>query len=136
MASAGKYVFLVVVYLCRNSKFCEPISVNGVSHHFSILVDNRSDHSVLSECVRDAEDKFFVTVHCDHWAKKVGVNPEVWTFCNWKRHKRCSFVCRILPLLPSKTIVLMTFNVLSHFRPEVRRADFLYLDGKYSAILG
>jgi hypothetical protein len=64
------------------------------------------------------------------------VNPEVWTFCNWKRRQRCSFVCRILPLLPSKTIVLMTFNVLSHFWPEVRRADFLYLDGKYSAILG
>ena len=90
---AGEVFAAVGVYLCRNSKFCEPISVNGVSHHFSILVGNRSDHSVLSECVRDVEDKFFVTVHCDHWAKKICMNPEVWTVQNGKRCQRSPLVC-------------------------------------------
>jgi hypothetical protein len=85
------------MYLHRNSEFCEPVLENGVHHRFSFLVGNHSDHSVLGESVRDAKDKFFITVRCEHWAKKVGVNPEVWTIWNWWS----PFVCRFLSLLAS-----------------------------------
>jgi hypothetical protein len=71
------------MYLRRNSQFSEPVLENGVCHRFSLLVGNFSDHSVLGESFRDAKDKFFITVRCEHWAKKVSVNPEVWTF--WDR---------------------------------------------------
>jgi hypothetical protein len=43
----------------------------------SLLAMARNDHSVKSIC--DAKEKFFVTDRCENWAKKVGVNPEVWT---------------------------------------------------------
>jgi len=61
------------VYLRRNSEFCEPNSVNGISHRSSLLVGNRSDPSVLGKSIHDAKDKFFVTVRCEHWAKQISM---------------------------------------------------------------
>ncbi len=49
------------MYLRRNSKFGKPVIENGIHHRFSFLVGDRSDHSVLSESVCDAKDKFFIT---------------------------------------------------------------------------
>ena len=91
----------VRVYLRWNSELCKPVSVEGVRHCFSLLVGNRSDHSVLCESVSDAEDKFFITVRFEHWAKMVGVNPEVWTIRNWERRQWSFFVCGFFPLLTS-----------------------------------
>jgi hypothetical protein len=91
----------VRVYLRRNSELCEPVSVEGVRHCFSLLVGNRSDHSVLRESIRNAEDKFFITVRYEHWAKKVSVNPEVWAIRIRERDQWSSFVCGFFPLLAS-----------------------------------
>jgi hypothetical protein len=89
------------MYLRQNFEFCEPVLENGVCHHFSLLVGYRSDHNVLSESVRDAKDKFFITVRCEHWAKKVGVNLEVWMVRDRERRQRSSFVCQFFLLLAS-----------------------------------
>jgi hypothetical protein len=99
-------------------------SVHGIGHRFSVFAGNFTDHSILGESICDEKDKFFVTVRWNHWAEKVSVNPEVWTFQNWERCQRCPFVCWFFSLLTSKAVAYMSINILLHFWPEVRCGDF------------
>ncbi len=88
-----KFLAAIHVYLGWNSEFCKPISIIGIGHSFSTHAGNCSDHSVLGECISDAEYKFFVTVCCDHWVKKIHMNPEVWMVQNGKRCQWSLLVC-------------------------------------------
>jgi hypothetical protein len=63
-------------------------------------------------------------VCCEHWAKKVSVNPEFWAIRNWERPQWSPFVCGLLALLASETKYLVMFDVLPHLRPEVGGGDF------------
>jgi hypothetical protein len=114
-----KFLAAVHVNLGRNSKLQKPISVDGIGHRFTILAGNCSDHSVLSKCIRNAQDKFLVTVRCDHWPKKICMNLEVWTFRNGKWCQRSPFVGGLFPLLAAKAEILVPLNLLDHLRPVV-----------------
>jgi len=102
-----EFLATICVNLSQNSEFCKPISVNGIGYGFSILAGNRSDHSILSECISDAKYKFLVTVHCDHWVKKICMNPEIWTVQNGKRGQWSPLVCGFFLLLAAEADVFV-----------------------------